>query len=143
MIYGIYRIVQTRQAYHQKIFQAKIQAEKAIEMDELKSRFFTNISHEFRTPLSLIIDPLDYLMSGKNLAGKEKTYYQIIHRNASRLLQLINELLAFRKLESGTRQLAIQHQDIVLFIRQLLSAFELRAEKRQIKLHFENPDYFI
>ncbi|WP_367284684.1 hybrid sensor histidine kinase/response regulator transcription factor [Arcicella rosea] len=140
LIYGIYRIVQTRQAYHQKIFQAKIQAEKAIEMDELKSRFFTNISHEFRTPLSLIIDPLDYLMSGKNLAGKEKTYYQIIHRNASRLLQLINELLAFRKLESGTRQLAIQHQDIVLFIRQLLSAFELRAEKRQIKLHFESEN---
>ncbi|WP_109745089.1 hybrid sensor histidine kinase/response regulator transcription factor [Arcicella aurantiaca] len=136
LLYGIFKVIKTRQEYDKSLFEAKLQTEKAIEIDELKSRFFTNISHEFRTPLSLIIDPINALLLGKVSAEKEQNYYQIIHRNASRMLLLINELLEFSKLASGTRKLHIQQQDIVLFIRQLVTSFEYRAEKQQVDLQF-------
>jgi signal transduction histidine kinase len=73
---------------------------------------------------------------GKVSEEKEQSYFQIIHRNASRMLHLINELLEFSKVASGTRKLHIQQQDIVLFIRQLITSFEYRAEKQQVDLQF-------
>ena len=80
-------------------------------LDKLKSRFFANISHEFRTPLTLIIGPIEDLLHDKN-AQKFKEPLQYIHRNSKRLLQLINQLLDLSKLDVGNYQLDTTREDI-------------------------------
>lgn len=136
-LYGIYKIVATRQQYHRDILIEKLKAEKAKELDELKSRFFTNISHEFRTPLSLIIDPLENLLAGKLQQSQLQQYYRVMHRNSRRLLGLINQFLDIRKLESGTLRLHVKKQDIIGFIRNVMGAFELLTQKRGLHFSFD------
>jgi len=134
----VYKLTRARVRYHRQILAEQLKAEKAQELDQLKSRFFTNISHEFRTPLTLIIDPLESLLSGKLTAQKASEYYAIMHRNARRLLGLVNQLLDFRKLESGNMQLRIASQDIVAFIRNTMAAFAFRAKQKAIDFTFES-----
>ncbi|MFT4032563.1 MAG: two-component regulator propeller domain-containing protein [Siphonobacter sp.] len=137
VVYLVYRLICTRQAYNQQILTERLKAEKALELDELKSRFFTNISHEFRTPLTLIIDPLESLLNRQLSQAQVRSYYTIMHRNANRLLRLINQFLDYRKLESGTTPLRVSHQNLVLFIRQVMSAFTFQAQQRRIQFTFE------
>jgi len=84
-----------------------LHGEKLEEVDHLKSRFFANISHEFRTPLTLILSPVEQMLSGK-FKGSVKEQYKVIIRNARRLLQLISQLLDLSKLESGKLKLQAQ-----------------------------------
>jgi signal transduction histidine kinase/DNA-binding response OmpR family regulator/streptogramin lyase len=132
--YGAYRLIRTRQKYNRQILIERLKAEKVRELEQLKSRFFTNVSHEFRTPLTLIIDPLESLLSGKLPSGKVRDYYVIMHRNARRLLGLVNQFLDFRKLESGNMNLHVTRQDIVAFVRNTMAAFEFQAQQRNIDL---------
>lgn len=135
--YIVYRIVRARQQYNQQILAERLKAEKAQELDQMKSRFFTNVSHEFRTPLTLIIDPLESLLAEKIPAGNEREYYGIMHRNARRLLALINQFLDFRKLESGSLHLHATRQDVVTFVRNIMGAFEFQARQRNIQFPLE------
>ncbi|GAB3648419.1 two-component regulator propeller domain-containing protein [Echinicola sediminis] len=111
---------------------SKIQIRKKEAVHQAKLHFFTQVSHEFRTPLTLIIDPLERLMAEKPKKQKAGHYYQLMHRNAKQLLMLINQLLDFRKVESGHLQLNLQQSNIVSFVRGLASSFEEMAKKRQI-----------
>lgn len=131
-MYVVYRIIQARQRYHRQILTERLKAEKARELDQIKSRFFTNVSHEFRTPLTLIIDPLRYLVTKDDATNKEKLHYNVMYRNAQRLLSLINQFLDFRKLESGKMELNSQRQDIVAFVRNTAGAFDFQAQERNI-----------
>ena len=115
-----------------KIAQAQLQ-----ELDKLKSRFFANISHEFRTPLTLILGQIDSIMSG-NIEIKEKGKLQIADRNARRLLTLINQLLDLSKLESGSMELKAEQHNIVSFLKSLFYSFESLAESQKIILKFES-----
>ena len=90
--------------------QKKIEAEKLQELDTVKTQFFTNISHEFRTPLTLILGPIEDLKR-KNPTN---SIYQIIHRNATRLLELINQLLDLNKLESGQMTVELKKRRILI-----------------------------
>lgn len=135
--YIVYRIIRARHQYNQQILAERLKAEKAQELDKMKSRFFTNVSHEFRTPLTLIIDPLESLLAEKIPAGNEKEYYGIMHRNARRLLALINQFLDFRKLESGSLHLHATRQNMVAFVRNIMSAFEFQARQRNIQFQLE------
>ncbi|MDN3669515.1 two-component regulator propeller domain-containing protein [Echinicola jeungdonensis] len=116
---------------------SKIQLRKKEAIHQAKLHFFTQISHEFRTPLTLIIDPLERLMAEKPKGKIAEHYYQLMHRNAKQLLMLINQLLDFRKLESGHLKLNLQKSDIVAFSRGLASSFEEMAKKRQIRFKVE------
>ena len=75
------------------------------EVDHLKSRFFANISHEFSTPLTLILGPLEKLLSRPRTESADKPLYQAMQRNAKRLLDLVNQLLDLSKLEAGNMRL--------------------------------------
>ncbi|NOY05168.1 MAG: response regulator [Chlorobi bacterium] len=119
--------------------QLKEQAETLKEMDHLKSRFFTNISHEFRTPLTLIIDPLREMMSG-SFKGDVMVHYRVMFRNARRLLRLINQLLDISKLESGMMFLSVGRYDLIAFLRAVVSSFESQAARRNIHLRFEEDN---
>jgi signal transduction histidine kinase/DNA-binding response OmpR family regulator len=115
-----------------KTAQAKLK-----ELDQLKSRFFANISHEFRTPLTLILGEIDSVMS-ENIDVKEKGKLQVANRNARRLLGLINQLLDISKLEAGSMELNAGQHNIVAFLKSLFYSFESLAESQKITLKFES-----
>jgi len=115
--------------------EVKVQAEKLQEMDKLKSHFFANISHEFRTPLTLIIDPLNAMISD-SFTGDLKRQYAVMKRNAGRLLRLINQLLDLSKLESGMLKIQAGFDNVVPFLKGIVYSFESTAATRNIGLNF-------
>ena len=115
----------------------KINAEQLKALDKMKSNFFVNISHEFRTPLSLILGPLEKFIQEKESAQIRLKELERMHRNAKRLQQLINQLLDLAKLESGGVKLNLQKSDFIYFIRVLTSSFQSLAESRNIQFDVE------
>jgi signal transduction histidine kinase/DNA-binding response OmpR family regulator len=105
-------------------------------LDQMKTRFFTNISHEFRTPLTLIIGPIEDLLQDKN-ARKFREPLQYIHRNSKRLLQLINQLLDLSKLNVGNYAINTTREDIVPFVKQIVHSFSSMAQRKNIMLETE------
>jgi signal transduction histidine kinase/DNA-binding response OmpR family regulator len=117
----------------------RLNAEQLKELDKLKSNFFINISHEFRTPLSLILGPLEKAIQEKELAKIRFAELERMHRNASRLQQLINQLLDLAKLESGGMKLNITQSDFLYFLRVVVSSFESLADARNIQFSVDIP----
>jgi signal transduction histidine kinase/DNA-binding response OmpR family regulator len=114
------------------------EAEKLREMDAMKSIFFANISHEFRTPLTLILSPVEQMMSGQ-FKGDFHKYYRIIHQNGKRLLNLVNQLLDLSKLESGKLKLEASEGDIGRFVAAISGSFESLAVRQQVGLDINIP----
>lgn len=106
------------------------------EIDKAKTVFFSNISHEFRTPLTLILNPLEELLhqSKSALSGLEKQNIETVHRNALRLLKLVNTLLDFSRIESGRQQASYVLTDLVTFTRNLAANFRAVIEKAGMQL---------
>jgi signal transduction histidine kinase/DNA-binding response OmpR family regulator len=116
--------------------QLLLQADELKELDKVKSRFFTNISHEFRTPLTLIIGPLETLLP---YAPDEnvKSTYQMMLRQARRLLTLINQLLELSKAEQGMLKLNLFHDNFSNFVQALTESFAPLAHDLNIQLTFK------
>jgi signal transduction histidine kinase/ligand-binding sensor domain-containing protein/DNA-binding response OmpR family regulator len=115
--------------------QERKEANRMRELDMMKIRFFTNVSHEFRTPLSLILTPLERMI--KTAAEPaQRSQYQLIHRNARRLMNLVNQLLDFRKMEVHELKLHATEGDIVQFIEEASGSFTDIAEKKQIRFAY-------
>lgn len=114
----------------------KVTTDSLRNLDQLKSHFFANISHEFRTPLTLILGQIESVMTS-GIDIKEKGKLQIANRNAKRLLTLINELLDLSKLEAGSMELTTTPQNIVSFLKSLFFSFESLAATKKIELVFE------
>lgn len=131
----IYRLQKLRSAKAQQLLETQ-QAlnEKLKETDTLKSRFFANLSHEFRTPLSLILGPVDEQLRNTSLPPAERKNLTLIQRNANRLLALVNQLLDLSKLEAGKMELSIQRGNLAEFLHLLAASFDSLAEHKQI--HF-------
>jgi len=110
-----------------------------IELRERKFQFFTNISHEFRTPLTLIVNPLIDIINDESLALPEKVKekHRIIHKNADRLSRLINELLDFRKLELNKVGIKVRNIDLVKFCKEVINHFKEEAFTRNIDLSLD------
>lgn len=134
----IFRIIVARQQYKHQIEYEKLKAKKIAEFDDMKSRFFTNIAHELRTPLSLIIDPLEKIINDKLSISGTRNYFLTIHRNARRLYQLTNQLLDFRKMETGNLQLHQTANELVSQIKKVASSFDIQALQRNIKYTFNS-----
>jgi len=115
--------------------QLEQQSEKLKEMDIVKSRFFANISHEFRTPLTLIIGPLEQMLSNCPDREMEKKM-NLMLRNSQRLLNLINQLLDLSKLDSRRMKLQAVRQNIVPFLKGMIDSFELAAQQHEVDLIF-------
>ncbi len=111
-----------------------LQSEKKLkEMDHLKSRFFANISHEFRTPLTLLIGPLEDLMQGGSVEAFKRILPEM-YRNSKRLLQLINQLLDLSRLDAGKYEIHAVQQDIIPFVKQIVHSFSSMADAKSIRL---------
>ncbi|NIO79085.1 MAG: response regulator [Candidatus Aminicenantes bacterium] len=131
----------------QKTIQLEEQSEKLKEMDKIKSRFFANISHEFRTPLTLIMGPLDQIRSDRpdKYRDKEKNKeiekrIDLAYRSAQRLLGLINQLLDLSKLESGKMKLQAEQRDLIPFLKGILEPFKLAAVQHHLSLTFHSTE---
>lgn len=111
-------------------------AQNVRDLERAKSQFFSNITHEFRTPLTLILGPVEELIGqGKNV--REQKSLLSIQRQAKQLLRLINELLDFNKLENQKMPLKLRHGDLVAFVQDIANTFRPLADQRKIKLTFE------
>lgn len=118
------------------------QAAELKELDMAKSRFFTNISHEFRTPLTLIIGPLeDQLQKIREGKSSDEEEMEVAIRNSKRLLRLVNQILDVAKLESGHIQLKAQAVDIRTVLRPIVETFSSLAERKNIELLSIEPDF--
>lgn len=113
------------------------QAEALQALDQAKSRFFANITHEIRTPLTLVIGPLEQIMQSDAPPPLRERLGGVL-RNARSLLGLINQLLDISKLENSQMQVELSHGSIVGFTRELLDAFAPLAEPHGIRLHFHS-----
>ena len=114
----------------------QVEAEKLAEIDHIKTRFLTNISHEFRTPLTLILGPIGQLL--KQIRQREQVAeLQIIKRNAQRLARLVNQLLDLSRIEAGKLTLKTRQDNLVPFLNRIVQSFESRARLKQIELTFE------
>lgn len=128
------RLMKVQEKHKQQIKEVEYQKQK--ELDELKLRFFTNISHEFRTPLTLILGPLAKILENeKNNPFKEK--HLMIFRNASRLLQLTNRIMDFRKSENEQLKLKVEETNLSEFIYNIFLFFNYEAQKRNIDYRFK------
>jgi signal transduction histidine kinase len=124
----------------EKNLQLEEQAEKLEEMDKVKSRFFANISHEFRTPLTLIMGPLEQMLSADHENEKErKKKLNLMLRNSQRLLSLINQLLDLTRFDSGKMTLQAAYRNIVPFLKGIPASFHTLARQNQLDLEF-NPE---
>lgn len=106
--------------------------ERAKQAAEAKFNFFTNISHEFRTPLTLILGPLEDVLATEKLSNTAKNSLQVVHKNGLRLLRLINQLMDFRKVEEQKMRLQVAENDLVSFVQQIANSFQVLARKKSI-----------
>lgn len=113
------------------------QAVKLHEADQSKLTFFSNISHEFRTPLMLIIGPITTLL--KHKVVKETQTLLMIHRNAQRLLRLMDQIMDISKIEAGSLALELTEGDIIQYIRDIASSFDYLAHTNKVKFEFKSP----
>ncbi|AMJ65153.1 substrate-binding domain-containing protein [Hymenobacter sp. PAMC 26628] len=112
-------------------------AEEARHATEAKLRFFTNFSHELRTPLTLIQGPVeDLLTSPADLTAAQRHDLQLVRRNTQRLMQLVNQLLDFRKIDVGKMAVRATEGNLVAFVRELTDGFEKTARRRGITFRF-------
>lgn len=109
------------------------------QLNEAKLQFFINIAHEIRTPMTLVISPLQKLMRGDGDDAERQKSYRIMHRNAERILSLINQLLDIRKIDKGQMRLRFRKTEVVGFMQDLCAAFEEQTRTKRISLEFR-PD---
>lgn len=117
--------------------QMKMEAEHQHNLDEMKLRFFTNISHEFRTPLTLILTPIEKMVkTARDL--REKEQLEMIMRNARQLLTLVNQVLDFRKLDMNGQHLNLSQGDVIVFVKEIFNSFTEGFTKKSIRAMFDS-----
>ncbi len=140
VVYIFLRIRNARKALALSLAKEKDEKERMEEVNKMKLRFFTNISHEFRTPLTLIIGQIEMLLQSEKLSLSVYRRLQSVHKNAMNLRFLITELLDFRKQEQGFMKLKVECVDIVPFLEDIYRSFWELARKRNIIYTFEHSN---
>ncbi|MBO9634932.1 MAG: response regulator [Chitinophagaceae bacterium] len=127
-----------RMQMQQNLLFEKREALRLREVDELKDRFFSNITHEFRTPLTLIITPLEKLLQEPSLSAGAHNIIKVAQRNSSQLLRLVNEFLDFAKLNHGQLRLKTTAGEIEVFTANCVAGFDVAAKDKNISLSFSS-----
>ncbi len=109
---------------------------KAEAATEAKLNFFTNVSHEFRTPLTLILSPVEDLLQNEKIQALAGRQLKMVHQNIYRLLRLVNQLIDYRRIEYDKQQLQVSENNLVEFIKDIVDSFSHHAQKLHIDLKF-------
>ncbi|MBC3539147.1 two-component regulator propeller domain-containing protein [Rufibacter sediminis] len=139
MGYGVYSFLSRQRKLRRKLMVAKAQSRKERRIARERLSFFTEVSHEFRTPLTLMLGPLEDMIN-KESAPETGKKLQMVYRNAHKLLALINKLLDYRKAEAGSMVLKVQQEDMVSFVTETYITFQELAYKKQVDYRLEVPD---
>lgn len=134
--YLIFRLILNAKINKSQLETEHREREREKQISEMKMNFFTNISHEFRTPLTLISAPLEQLLASKKFDPQSSHLLNTISRNVHSMLRLINQLLDFNRMEGGMLDLQVQQTDIIHFIRNIEEVFFESANGKQIALDF-------
>ena len=136
LVYFLIRFIINREKIKNELVFERTKARNLHELDMLKLRLFTNISHEIRTPLTLILGPLEKLISKKVPFDEIPSHLALVYRNTRQLDRLINQLLDFRKLETGNLKLELTQDDVVSLVSNVVRSFDEYAKEKQITLKF-------
>lgn len=136
LIYGFFRFKQSQLLLRTSLQYERKEKERIEELNQAKLQFFSNISHEFRTPLTLIISQIELLLQSSSLAPSTYNKLLKIYRNTHSMRALISELLDFRKLEQGHVKLKVYEQNIVPFLKEIYLSFYEYASSRSITYLF-------
>ena len=137
VLYGLFAFFEFRRKLELKAFEEQ----RRNELYQLQLQFFTNISHEFRTPLSLILGPLERIKNS-NPDQEFAHYYNTIYRNANRLMNLINELMDFRKVETGALKLKVKPHNLLQFLEGITEEFANLSAKKQLTLRVQDAGHY-
>lgn len=135
-----------RYTIRQKLIKDKIElknkeAESLRNLDEIKTNFFSNITHEIRTPLSLIIGPAELLLKGEEEPDKQKKLISVVHKNAENLLKLSSQLLDIAKLEAGVLKPQLLWGDVVSVVKKMAKAFTEEAYSKEVAIQLDTPQH--
>ncbi|CCH55068.1 putative two-component system sensor kinase/response regulator fusion protein [Fibrisoma limi BUZ 3] len=138
------RLAQQNEEIRQQKDQIEAVSKQARQATEEKLRFYSYISHEFNTPLSLILTPTDELLTRRHLDTREvKNSLSLIQKNAHRLLRLVDQMLDLRKADAGKLLLRAQEGNVVTFIEDIVQDFRAKADKQRIDLRFVSTQSMI
>jgi signal transduction histidine kinase/ligand-binding sensor domain-containing protein/AraC-like DNA-binding protein len=140
-LYFLVRIYRIRFDEKNKLKYEQLEKQRIIDLNQMKLKFFTNISHEFKTPLSLIIGPLEELKDRFSREGTDpeagKTL-SLVHKNSLMLNSLIEQLMTFRKIEAGAKKLKIKKVDVVSYLKRINESFLEMAGRMNIRFTFSH-----
>ena len=144
MIFGVFKYLVRLEKLNQRLKFEQLDKERVQEMNQAKLRFFTNISHDFKTPLSLIIGPLEKIAEGNKELNNQK-YFTLIQNNISRLQRLVDQLISYRKSEAGHLELNYSKTTLGNFIYPLTEAFEDFSQRALLNFYYkvDNPNRII
>ena len=128
----LYRYLKWRWQVKNQLQLEHQETQRLKKLDAFKTKLYTNISHEFRTPLTLISGPIENQLAKPNLSKQDQDELSLIKRSAIRLLNLVNQMLDLSKLESGNLKLAVLKDNLPLLLKQLVKSFEFKAAKKHI-----------
>ena len=138
LIYLTFKVFAARQRINNELRLANLEKQHSEEILETKQQFFTNISHEFRTPLSLIMPPIRQVISSGSVKGKNLDMLQLAEKNSKRLLTLVNQILDFRKLETESIPLIKSNVELIQFCKDIFESFNDLAARHEIKYEFNS-----
>jgi signal transduction histidine kinase/ligand-binding sensor domain-containing protein/DNA-binding response OmpR family regulator len=138
-LYALRRFELNRSRLKNIIKMREFETNKQKELDEMKSHFFANLSHEFRTPLMLIKGPMEQLMEDKS-NGKHLQRYRMIYRNTQNLQSLIDQLLELSQLEAATIPVKAKYEDVLIVLKGIVYSFTSFAEGKNITLSFNSSE---
>jgi signal transduction histidine kinase len=139
IIAGLYlyrKITLRHQKLQNELSLETYKTEKEKELTDLKLRFFTNVSHELRTPLTLILGPLEEMIT---MPSPFRSKLLLVHQQSKKLYDLVNQLLEFRKVESGHISISASKDNIIPMLSEILLIFQLKSEEQQIEYTIDLP----
>ncbi|NEN24298.1 response regulator [Cryomorpha ignava] len=139
VVHALYKVRTNRIRLQYSFNNQRLEAGRLQEVDRLKNEFFSNITHEFRTPITLIINPIQRLLANTEVP-EERTELRRIHRSANQLLRLINQLLDLSKIDSGMMHIDHARGEVVRFVREIVDSFAPLANSKQISLQLHCSD---
>lgn len=144
-VHFVWRYFTNKKIFKHRLEMEMIKEQNMKKLTQARINFFTNISHDLKTPLTLVIDPLKQLKEflPENQSANALAYIHIIEKNVNRIQRMISQLLQFREIESQKITLNKQPGDIILYLIDIFSLFELYANKKGIETHItSDPDSF-
>ncbi|MCI1732634.1 MAG: HAMP domain-containing histidine kinase [Prevotella sp.] len=132
--YQLYRLRQRIFQEHEAVRKAELEKEQECRVNQMNMSFFANISHEFRTPLTMISGPVGMLCDDRHISKDNKKLLLIVQRSVVRMLKLVNQLMDFNKLENDTLKLKVRRTDVVNQLLRICDIFKVNADEKGIQL---------